>query len=91
LTILLPLRPLPASKISAVAELCSARAEFRKGFVEADLVEVVEELGELLVLDFEEELDDEDEPDELEALLDVGVGAVGVKKLFPAPNPRLGA
>ena len=74
-----------------MAELCSARAEFRKGFVEADLVEVVEELVELLVLDFEEELDDEDEPDELEALLDVGVGAVGVKKLLPAPNPRLGA
>jgi hypothetical protein len=88
---LVPLRPLAASRTSAVPLLCSASAEFRNGFVEADFVEVLAAL-ELLALDVEEELDEEDEPDdELEELVDVGVGAVGVKKLFPAPNPMLGA
>jgi hypothetical protein len=82
-----------ASRISAVALLCRASAEFLKGFVDADIVvDVVDGLVELLVLDVEEELDDEDEPDdELEELLDVGVGAVGWKKLLPALNPILGA
>jgi hypothetical protein len=83
--------PLLASRISAVLLLCSASAEFLKSVVEAACAELVEVLAELLVLDGEEELDDEDEPDELDALLDVGVGAVGVKKLLPAPNPILGA
>ena len=89
MTILLPLRPLLASRISAVALLCSASAEFCNGFLEVDFAEVVEPLAELPVLDVEEELDDEDEPDD--ELADVGVGAVGVKRLFPAPNPTLGA
>ena len=72
--------------------LCSANAEFRSGFVEADFVEVAEELV-LLLLDVEEELDEEelDDDDEPEELVDVGVGFVGVKRLFPAPNPILGA
>jgi hypothetical protein len=92
LTILLPLKPLLASRISAVALLCSASAEFRNGFVEADFVEVVEALVELPVLDVEEELDDEDEPDDvLDELADFGGGTVAMKKLFPAPNPILGA
>jgi hypothetical protein len=93
LTILLPLRPLLASRISAVPLLCSASAEFRNGFVGAEFfAEDVEPLAELLVLAVELELDDEDEPDgEFDELADVGVGAVGVKRVLPAPNPILGA
>ncbi len=87
-----PLRPLLASRISAVPLLCSASAELRNGFVEVDFAEVVEPLAELLVLDVEVELDEEDEPDdELDELADVDVGAVGVKRVLPAPNPILGA
>ena len=80
---LVPLKPLLASRISAVALLCSASAEFRKGF-EVVVFEVVEAPLELLVLDVDdEELDDE--------LLDVDCGLVGWKKLLPAPNPILRA
>jgi hypothetical protein len=80
-----------ASRVSAVEPVCRASAEFVKGFVEADFVEVVDELAELLVLDVEEELADEALDDELEELLDAGVGAVGWKKVLPAPNPILAA
>ncbi len=88
---LLPLRPLLASRISAVPLLCSASAEFRKGFVGVDFAEFVEALAELPVLEVEEERDDEDEDEPDDELADVGVGAVGVKRVFPAPNPILGA
>ncbi len=88
---LLPLRPLLASRISAVPLLCRASAEFLKGFVEADLVEVVDALFEPPVLDVDDELDEDEPDDELEALLDVDCGAVGWKRLWPAPNPILGA
>jgi hypothetical protein len=88
---LLPLKPLLASRISAVALLCSASAEFRKGF-EVVVFEVVDALLELVVLDVDEELDDEDELDDaLEELPDVDCGLVGWKKLLPAPNPILRA
>jgi hypothetical protein len=93
----LPLNPLPAKSISAVPELCRASAEFIRrlapldevlvdeaGLLEDDVAEPVDELAELPVPDV---LEVEDELGEL----DVVVGAVAVKKLFPAPNPTLGA
>ena len=91
MTILLPLKPLLASSISAVPVLCSASAEFRRSVAEAvAALVVVDELVEL-VDPVPEELDVADELDEevSDELLDVeaGVGAVGWKKLLPAPNP----
>ena len=82
---LVPLKPLLASRISAVPALCRASAEFRKGF---DVLAF--EVVDVLVFDVEEELEDELD-DELEELLDVDCGAVGGKKLLPAPNPILPA
>ena len=92
MTILLPLKPLLASSISAVPVLCSASAEFRRSVAEAVAALVVaDELVEL-VDPVPEELDVEEELDEDELLdVEAGVGAVGWKKLLAAPNPIFGA
>jgi hypothetical protein len=83
---LVPLKPLLASRISAVPALCKASAEFRNG-LEVVVFEVVDVLVELFLLEVEEgELDDE-----LEEPVEVDFGAVGWKKSLPAPNPILRA
>jgi hypothetical protein len=80
-----------SSRLAALDEVLLDEADV----LEDEVVEPVDELVELPLpepLEVEEEPDAEDEPDDVLAEpLDVVVGVVAVKKLFPAPNPTLGA
>jgi hypothetical protein len=90
--------PLLESRVSAVLPVCRASAEFSKPTaLDAvlvcvdDVLDVVELADELVVLP-EPDVLVEDEPDAvLEELPEVEAGAVGWKKLLPAPKPTLAA
>jgi hypothetical protein len=80
-----------SSRLAALDEVPLDEADV----LEDEVVEPVDELVELPVpdvLEVDEEEPDADEPDDVLAEPpDVVVGVVAVKKLFPAPNPTLGA
>lgn len=91
---MLPLMPLLDSSVSAVLLVCRASAELSKKLVlellAAVLVDDFDVLEDVLADEFEE-LAEPPVPAELDALDELGAGAVGWKKVWPVANPTFAA